>query len=84
MFVSDLHRANHKINFVSRNTEKGGVASCGILDIPYDGVPFLIAGKKAFECRHGSDKGVSAKLKWKKIADEKLVGLNNHCLLTPQ
>ncbi|XP_072028506.1 uncharacterized protein [Amphiura filiformis] len=67
----DLHKAKHKITWDVKSRRES-VTACSKLDIPFDGVPFIFAGKKAYECRHGQDKGVNAKLKWKKIAEVKL------------
>jgi len=37
--------------------------------IPFTGVPFIILGKKRYDCTHGVDRGISTKKKYK---EEKL------------
>ena len=67
------HKVIWHVNDATSGTSNSNTSRGDGLVIPFENVPFIFAGKKVYECRHGSDKGTLAKMRWKKIAEERLV-----------
>lgn len=60
----ELELRGHKILFEDMKNDKY------LQQISFTGIPFMILGKKRYDCTHGVDRGISTKKKYKEKTEK--------------